>query len=416
MPFSSGTFSPLVNFVTASASPPVTAATLDSQFTDMATGLSTCLLKDGTSLPTAAIPFNTQDITGVKSLTAQRVVVNGATVPANGIYLAAANTLAFASNTTLRASVNSTGNWTVVAPSSGVAMALGGSMTIAAPASGTALVVNAVAAARSLQLKPADSASIGMEILDPGGTVLRLNTTATVARFQNALAAGTVALNVNNGDALSIIAAGNVTLAAPASSFHTIATVATDKQGLQITDGVNYTGFIGRSTLFTNAYWMGAAAGNTLVLGGGAREAITVGTTGATAVLAPSSGTALTVTGVAAAAALVVNGSASTPAFSIGNSSTAFTLDCSKSNVQYVTMTGNVAAGSLTISNIQDGQSVNLYLTQDGTGTRTLGNPTGVKWPGGTVGVLSTAAGSLDCITFQRANGITTATIIKAFA
>jgi hypothetical protein len=134
---------------------------------------------------------------------------------------------------------------------------------------------------------------------------------------------------------------------------------------------------------------------------------------------APSGGggPTATINAAAAQAALVVNGSASTPVNNIGNSSTAFTVDCSKSNVHAVTMTGNVpAATGMTISNMQDGQTINLYITQDATGSRTLGNATGVKWSGGVVGVLSTAANSLDMITFQKQNSIITATIIKAFA
>lgn len=47
------------------------------------------------------------------------LVLTGSTVPANGIYLPAANTIGLASNSTLRGSVNATGNWTFVAPSSG---------------------------------------------------------------------------------------------------------------------------------------------------------------------------------------------------------------------------------------------------------------------------------------------------------
>jgi hypothetical protein len=117
------------------------------------------------------------------------------------------------------------------------------------------------------------------------------------------------------------------------------------------------------------------------------------------------------------AAALTLAGAAFTTTSAIGNSGTAFTMDCSKSNVFTVTMTGNVAAGSLTISNIFDGQSVTLILTQDGTGSRTLGNPTGVKWPGGVpAAILSTAIGAIDMITFTRVSGTTYAVVMKAFA
>ena len=50
------------------------------------------------------------------------ITLNGAAIPANGLYLSAANTLAFATASTQRGTVNSTGNWTISAPSSGLAL------------------------------------------------------------------------------------------------------------------------------------------------------------------------------------------------------------------------------------------------------------------------------------------------------
>lgn len=115
-------------------------------------------------------------------------------------------------------------------------------------------------------------------------------------------------------------------------------------------------------------------------------------------------------------AGLTVNGSASTPSVSLGNSGVAFTVDMSKSNVFYVTMNGNVPAGAMTLSNGQDGQTINIVLTQDGTGSRTLGNATGVKWSAGTVGVLTTAASAVDVMTISQINGIKYATLLKGMA
>lgn len=48
------------------------------------------------------------------------LVLTGSAVPANGIYLPAANTVGLASNTTQRATVNSTGNWNFNVATSGV--------------------------------------------------------------------------------------------------------------------------------------------------------------------------------------------------------------------------------------------------------------------------------------------------------
>ena len=147
----------------------------------------------------------------------------------------------------------------------------------------------------------------------------------------------------------------------------------------------------------------------------GVNNMLSFATTGAITLLAPTAGVNLTLNAVAGSAALVSNGSAYTPSNNIGNSGTAFTVDCSKSNVHYVTMTGNVAAGSMTISNLAEGQTINLHVT-NGAGPFTLGNATGVKWPGGTIGALTASNGALDVITISKFNGNILAAITKGFA
>jgi hypothetical protein len=70
MPFNgSGTYSVVYDFVTEAASAPIEIAKLDGQFTDMATALSNCILRDGTGLPTATIDWNTQRITNLGNST-----------------------------------------------------------------------------------------------------------------------------------------------------------------------------------------------------------------------------------------------------------------------------------------------------------------------------------------------------------
>jgi hypothetical protein len=70
MPFNgSGTYSVVYNFVTEAASAPIEIAKLDGQFSDMATALSNCILRDGTGLPTSTIDWNTQRITNLGAST-----------------------------------------------------------------------------------------------------------------------------------------------------------------------------------------------------------------------------------------------------------------------------------------------------------------------------------------------------------
>lgn len=90
------------------------------------TGLSTYLASPPAIGGTAAAAGSFTTLSASTSLTTPIVTVNGATVPANGVYLPSANTLGFSSNTTARGTVNSTGNWVINAPSSGVALTVNG--------------------------------------------------------------------------------------------------------------------------------------------------------------------------------------------------------------------------------------------------------------------------------------------------
>lgn len=80
-----------------------------------------------------------------------------------------------------------------------------------------------------------------------------------------------------------------------------------------------------------------------------------------------------------------------------GNSSTADTIDWGAGNKQKSTLTGNC---TYTFT-APDGVGNFLFkVIQDATGSRTVTWPASVKWPGGTAPTLSTAANSVDIITF----------------
>lgn len=80
-----------------------------------------------------------------------------------------------------------------------------------------------------------------------------------------------------------------------------------------------------------------------------------------------------------------------------GNSGTADTIDWGSGNFQKSTMTGNCTY-TFTAPPVKG--RYQLMLVQDGTGSRTATWPAAVKWPGGTAPTLSTAASSIDIITF----------------
>lgn len=79
-----------------------------------------------------------------------------------------------------------------------------------------------------------------------------------------------------------------------------------------------------------------------------------------------------------------------------------------------VTLGGNRTIANPT--NLVDGESYVLHVTQDGTGTRTLAYGSVFKWAGGVAPVLSTAIGAIDTITFLCKGSNLHGAILKAFA
>ena len=172
------------------------------------------------------------------------------------------------------------------------------------------------------------------------------------------------------------------------------------------------------SSVPANGLYLSAA--NTIAFSSNTTSRGTVNSTGNWAINAPTSGQALTITAATNGTTnggFVSNGSANTPTVAVTFSATAMTLDCTRSNVFTTTFTANVTTAP-TVSNPQDGQSINWFITQDATGSRTMTWPTSFKWPGGTAGVLSTAANSVDLLvaTYRSSTGFWYASLTKAFA
>ena len=93
---------------------------------------------------------------------------------------------------------------------------------------------------------------------------------------------------------------------------------------------------------------------------------------------------------------------------------TAMTIDLSLSNAFRLTMTANVTTAP-TLSNPHDGQTINIHITQDATGSRTMTWPSSFIWEGGSPGVLSTTANAVDLLvlTYRSTTGKYSASLIK---
>ena len=85
MSFSAGVFSLLYDWTTEQASPPIEISKLKAQEQDIATGLSNCILRDGTGIPTAATPWNGQKITGLGNATLVGDAVNASQIQSGGL-------------------------------------------------------------------------------------------------------------------------------------------------------------------------------------------------------------------------------------------------------------------------------------------------------------------------------------------
>lgn len=88
--------------------------------------------------------------------------------------------------------------------------------------------------------------------------------------------------------------------------------------------------------------------------------------------------------------------------------------DASLSNNFTVTLGGNRTLANPT--NLTAGMWLHFVVKQDGTGTRTLGYGSAFKWPGGTVPVLSAAAGEVDTISGYSDGTTIYASAQKGFA
>ena len=74
------------------------------------------------------------------------------------------------------------------------------------------------------------------------------------------------------------------------------------------------------------------------------------------------------------------------------------TIDWSQSKYQQVTLAGN---RTIAFSNVAVGQEIVLVLKQDGTGSRTITWPSGIKWSGGSAPTLTTTASKSDRISIH---------------
>lgn len=140
MPWSSGVFTRIYGSTgwtdDKNAATKILASRHDTHDQDLSDGINACLKKDGTNSPTATILPGTDNAFAFGSAAKRWIAgffgyvqVHSTTVPVNGMYLPAANTVGFATNTTQRLTIGSTGGMTINIPTSGTTLSAYSSAT-----------------------------------------------------------------------------------------------------------------------------------------------------------------------------------------------------------------------------------------------------------------------------------------------
>jgi hypothetical protein len=195
MPFNgSGSYSPPGADFPAVSGTIISSTKFNNIVNDISTGLSNAVTRDGQSAFLANIPAGGFKITGLgapsttndalawgQHASVDRLTVTGSTVPANGVYLPAANTIGFSTNSTQRLNINSTGATTITA------------------ASGVGLTINGATATNALFLS---DATTQFAVLLNGASGTALNTVTNHP----------MELRTNNTARLTIAAAGGITI------------------------------------------------------------------------------------------------------------------------------------------------------------------------------------------------------------
>lgn len=376
MPYNgSGTFSLTYNWATEQASSPIEIAKLDTQESDIAAGLSNCILRDGTGLPSTTIPWNSQALTGVSNLSAERVTVTGSTVPVNGMYLSAANTVAFSTNTTVRAVLDSAtfgvGSAASVsnAGKAGTDRMIEVSSTTNGDIVGVQAFVNDGVNGRRAQLWVDDTA---------GTFGLTGTASSGVPDFK---------LEIGGLTPLSVTSGGNVTIAAPSSG--TALTVSAASGGTAITASESAVPKIGlTSSGGERAFFQYTEATSTaridsdaiLELASNNTARISIASAGNVTINAPSSGTPLTVAGAGGSATTQAWTGGSTVALAQGTTSghsgigtsTAHDFSLFSNNANRITIG---TAGNVTINAASSGTE--LTVTGEVAATTFVGALTG---------------------------------------
>jgi hypothetical protein len=255
------------NYNLPAGNPVVTGTSISSTvqnntMTDVAAALTQSVSKDGQTAMTGTLNMGNNAISNGASITGTAFIPSGSGIPAVGFYLPSANTigaaaasaaigtwgstgvtapafqpsgnsvvplgmyaggggtsLSFSTTTTLRATVNSTGAWTISAPTAGTAFAINGFPT--------ATILSLFTSATGTQQSFTDTTRSATIITVAGGYEFKVTS------------AHSLSFGANNTSFLSIASAGNITTTAPTSGVGLSVSAVSGTHSTQIGDSAN---------------------------------------------------------------------------------------------------------------------------------------------------------------------------------
>ena len=384
----------------------ITATAFNALTADLATGLSTCITKDGQTTVTANIPMGGNKLTGLAAGTAaadsaRLSQVQGGVVSLLGV--TGIDTIAASANPVLTSYATGQMFWFVAAGTNT------GATTLNIDALGAKNITRGTAA-----LAAGDIINGAIVLVVYDGTQFQLlSITRSIQTSSTIASASTTNIGAANAEYLAVSGTTTITAFDTVTAgiyrvlkFDGILTLTYNATSLILPGGASITtaagdtaGFVSLGSGNWRCEWYQRFSGSPIGV-----VAIANGGTGSTT--ASAARTALAVPGLADANSFTAANRGAITALTDGATITA---DFAAANNYSLTIGGNRTLANPT--NQTAGQSGAIVITQDGTGGRTLAYGANWKFAGGTVPVLTTTAGAVDVLVYyvESASRITAA-------